>query len=160
MIKENKIWLGSGFSKGNAYFRIPEQMEREFAQGVYNPDSGLVHFRNIDWFTNIQHGRRHEPLPLMTQADNERFNKKIIKNENSYKRYDNYDAIEVPVTAGIPSDYAGVMGVPISFLDKYCPEQFEIVGLDRYTVPKEALVGGRVAVAGKPRYARILIRHI
>ena len=96
----------------------------------------------------------------MTQADNERFNKKIIKNENSYKRYDNYDAIEVPVTAGIPSDYAGVMGVPISFLDKYCPEQFEIVGLDRYTVPKEALVGGRVAVAGKPRYARILIRHI
>ena len=160
LIKENKIWLGSGFSKGNAYFRIPEQMEREFAQGVYNPDSGLVHFRNIDWFTNIQHGRRHEPLPLMTQADNERFNKKIIKNENSYKRYDNYDAIEVPVTAGIPSDYAGVMGVPISFLDKYCPEQFEIVGLDRYTVPKEALVGGRVAVAGKPRYARILIRHI
>ena len=112
------------------------------------------------WFTNIQHGRRHEPLRLMSMKENQKYNKRIIRNLDSYKKYDNYDAIEVPVTAGIPGDYTGVMGVPISFLDKYCPEQFEIVGLDRYTVPKEALVGGRVAVEGKPRYARILIRHI
>ena len=164
LIKENKMWLGSGFSKGNAYFRIPEQMEREFAQGVYNPDSGLVHFRNIDWFTNIQHGRRHEPLPLMTQADNERFNKKIIKNENSYKHYDNYDAIEVPVTAGIPSDYDGVMGVPISFLDKYCPEQFEIIGNSAELAQSFYIDGkkksSRFYVEGKRLYDRIAIRRI
>lgn len=166
LIKENKMWLGSGFSKGNAYFRIPEQMGREFAQGVYNSDSGLVHFRNIDWFTNIQHGRRHEPLPLMTQADNERFNKKIIKNENSYKRYDNYDAIEVPVTAGIPSDYDGVMGVPISFLDKYCPEQFEIFGATESegTGFSCGLYSGdsvkQATVDDKKVYKRIFIRHI
>ena len=127
LIKDNKLWLGNGFVKGNAYFRIPDVMVREFASGVYDDETRLVHFRNIDWFTNIQHGRRHEPLKLMTQADNEILNKRIINNPNSYKKYDNYDAIEIPATSGIPSDYVGVMGVPISFLDKYCPEQFEIV---------------------------------
>ena len=161
LIKDNKLWYGSSIHSGDREFRVPDSYPLS-AAGFRTDDYGnnYIKVKGVRWFTNIQHGRRHEPLPLMTQADNERFNKKIIKNENSYKRYDNYDAIEVPVTAGIPSDYAGVMGVPISFLDKYCPEQFEIVGLDRYTVPKEALVGGRVAVAGKPRYARILIRHI
>ena len=196
LIKDNKMWLGRGFAKGDAYFRIPESMVREFASGVYDEERQLVHFRNIDWFTNIEHGRRHEPLRLMSMKENQKYNKRIIKNPNSYKQYDNYEAIEVPVTAGIPNDYTlektvtqeeyaslieqgfcvevlnstdgggqltiricnPVMGVPISFLGKYCPEQFEIVGLDRYTVPKEALVGGRVAIAGKPRYARILIR--
>ena len=77
----------------------------------------------------------------------------------NYPHYDNYDAIEISKTAEIPDDYKGVMGVPITFLDKYNPEQFEIIGLDRYTVPKQFLVGGRVAVNGKPCYARILIRN-
>lgn len=75
-----------------------------------------------------------------------------------YPTYDNYDAIEVSKTADIPCDYDGAMGVPITFMDKYNPEQFEIIGLDRYTVPKEFLVGGRVAINGKSCYARILIR--
>ena len=75
-----------------------------------------------------------------------------------YPKYDGYDGIEVGHVADIPIDYNGVMGVPITFLDKYNPNQFEIVGLDRYTVPKEFLVGGRVAINGKSKYARILIK--
>lgn len=105
LIKDNKMWLGNGFAGGNSYFQIPESMAREFASGVYDKETGLVHFRNIDWFTNIQHGRRHEPLPLMSMEDNLRFNKRIMNNPNAYKKYDNYDAIEVPVTAGIPEGY-------------------------------------------------------
>ncbi len=80
-------------------------------------------------------------------------------NEAEYCNYDNFDAINVNKIVDIPCDYYGVMGVPITFLDKYNPKQFEIIGLDRYTVPKEYLVGGRVAICGKPCYARILIRR-
>ena len=82
---------------------------------------------NSCWFTNIDHGRRHKPLMLMTMADNIRFSRHKEIKDIGYPHYDNYDAIEVPFTDAIPSDYEGVMGVPISFLDKYCPEQFEIV---------------------------------
>ena len=82
---------------------------------------------NTYWFTNLEHGRRHQPLQLMTMEDNLKFSRhKDIKGKE-YQHYDNYDAIEVPYTDAIPSDYEGVMGVPISFLDKYCPEQFEII---------------------------------
>lgn len=130
LIKDNKLWYGSSIHSGDREFRVPDSYPLS-AAGFRTDGYGnnYIKVKGVRWFTNIQHGRRHDPLPLMTQEDNERFNKKIIKNENSYKRYDNYDAIEVPVTAGIPSDYGGVMGVPISFLDKYCPEQFEILGL-------------------------------
>jgi hypothetical protein len=124
-IKNDKMWLGNGFHAGNAYFSTP--FAKEYADGVYNPETGLVKFRNVCWFTNIDHGRRHQPLALMTMEDNIRFNKKM-KNEG-YLKYDNYDAIEVSFTDSIPSDYEGIMGVPISFLDKYSPEQFEIVGM-------------------------------
>jgi hypothetical protein len=130
LIMGNKMWLGNGFHAGNAYFSSPAL--REYANGVFNSESGLVKFRNCCWFTNIDHGRRHQPLPLMTMADNLKFSKhKELKGKTAYGRYDNYDAIEVPFTDAIPSDYAGVMGVPISFLDKYCPEQFEIVGYEK-----------------------------
>ena len=85
---------------------------------------------NSCWFTNIDHGRRHQPLPLMTMSDNLKFSRhKDIRESGRYERYDNYDAIEVSYTDAIPNDYDGVMGVPISFLDKYCPEQFEILGM-------------------------------
>lgn len=126
LIKNNKVWLGNGFHAGNAYFSTP--MQKEYANGVYNEDTGLVKFRNCCWFTNIEHGKRHQAMQLMTMADNLKFNNQIIKDPTSYQKYDNYDAIEIPRTDGIPSDYIGVMGVPISFLDKYCPEQFEILG--------------------------------
>jgi hypothetical protein len=128
LIKNDKIWLGNGFHGGNAYFSTP--FVKEYANGVYNPETGLVKFRNVCWFTNLDHGRRHQPLPLMTMAENLKFSKhKEIKGKRSYDKYDNYDAIEVPFTDAIPSDYDGVMGVPVSFLDKYNPEQFEIIGM-------------------------------
>lgn len=128
-IMEDRIWLGAGFSNGNAYFRIPQGANTDFAEGVYDSNTGLVKFRNVGWFTNIDHGRRHEILPLMTMADNLKYSKhKELRGKESYDRYDNYDAIEVPFVDAIPSDYDGVMGVPITFLDKYNPEQFEILG--------------------------------
>ena len=130
LIKENMIWLGNGFQGGNAYFKTV--VTREFANGVYDTETGLVKFRNCCWFTNIDHGRRHQPLSLMTMADNLKFSRhKEIKGKSAYEHYDNYDAIEVPFTDAIPSDYDGAMGVPISFLDKYCPEQFEILGITK-----------------------------
>ena len=127
LIKENKVWLGNGFQGGNAFFRVA--IGKDYSDGVYDEQTGLVKFRNCCWFTNLDHGRRHQPLQLMTMADNLKFSRhKEIKGKNSYIHYENYDAIEVPYTEAIPSDYDGKMGVPISFLDKYCPEQFEIIG--------------------------------
>jgi hypothetical protein len=129
LIKADRLWLGNGFHAGNAYFATPN-VRSSFASGVYDEKTGLVKFRNCHWFTNLDHGRRHQPLSLMTMADNLKFNKKL-KGKLSYDHYDNYDAIEVSFTDAIPSDYDGKMGVPISFLDKYSPEQFEIVGITK-----------------------------
>lgn len=162
LLKDNQIWLGPAFPGGNAYFRIAPEKKREFANGVFNEAEGLVKFRNVGWFTNVDHGLRHEPLLLDTMAHNLKYNKKLIKKfrdeygKIEYPRYDNYDAIEVPFVEAIPSDYLpgkdltnaevayncsdrqtdrterqhnGIMGVPITFLDRFCPEQFEIVGI-------------------------------
>ena len=101
---------------------------------------------NICWFTNLDHQKRHEELILY---------KKYTPEE--YPKYDNYDAINVDKTADIPCDYDGVMGVPITFLDKYNPEQFEILGLDRY-VDDNPRYGHRFLMNGQEKYARILIR--
>jgi len=129
LIKENKMWLGNGFNAGNAYFSTP--LAKEYGEGVYMPETGLVKFRNVCWFKNLDHGRRHQPLSLMTMADNLKYSKhKEIKGKKAYDKYDNYDAIEVPFTDAISSDFSGVLGVPISFLDKYNPEQFEVLGSD------------------------------
>lgn len=127
LIKNNQMWLGNGFHAGNAYFATPN-VRGDFASGVYDEKTGLVKFRNCCWFTNLDHGRRHQPLSLMTLEENLKFNKKM-KGKFEYEQYDNYGAIEVPFTDSIPSDYEGVMGVPISFLDKYNPDQFEILGM-------------------------------
>ena len=116
LIKQNIIWLGYGFNAGNAYFAIPEA-NREYAAGVYDANRNLVKFRNCHWFTNLDHKKRHEELDLVCRYSPE-----------EYPTYDNYDAIEVSKTSDIPYDYAGAMGVPITFLDKYNPEQFEIIG--------------------------------
>ena len=94
--------------------------------------SSTSELRASRWFTNLDHGRRHQKLPLMTMEDNLRFSKhKEIKGKAAYDRYDNYDAIEVPFTDAIPSDYDGMMGVPVTFLDKYNPDQFEILGYEK-----------------------------
>ena len=129
LLKDNKIWLGNGFTAGNAFFATPNA--QKYGEGVLQ-DDGLVKFRNCCWFTNIELGKRHEPLPLMTMADNLKFSRhKDLRGRKEYQHYDNYDAIEVPYTDAIPSDYTGPMGVPISFLDKYCPEQFKITGITK-----------------------------
>jgi len=129
LIKDNKIWLGNGFHNGNAFFRPVG--EREYASGVKDDSTGLVKFRNCCWFTNLDHGRRHQPLSLMTMEENIMYSKHKDIRGKGYAHYDNYDAIEVPYTDAIPSDYDGAMGVPITFLDKYCPDQFEILGITK-----------------------------
>lgn len=166
LIKENRLWLGATGNSNDMVFRVPEGVEvrdsdRNKAARLGYPSTDTKFYTrmgNSCWFSNIQHGRRHEPLPLMTMEDNLRYSNKVINNENSYKAYDNYDAIEVPVTAGIPSDYEGVMGVPISFLDKYCPEQFEILGYMASTQVTEYNFGYPY-LDGNKKYARILIKH-
>jgi len=128
LIKENKMWMGNGFSAGNAFFGIPETAKKDYVEGVYDATTNLVKFRNCCWYTNIDHGRRHESLPLMTKEDNILYSKHKEIRGKGYVHYENYDAIDVPYTDAIPIDYEGVMGVPLTFLDKYCPEQFEIIG--------------------------------
>lgn len=166
LLKNDKMWLGNGFQSGNAYFASP--LSKEYAEGVYNEATGLVKFRNCCWYTNIDHGKRHQQMKLMTMSDNLKYSKHKEIKEKGYQKYDNYNAIEVPFTDAIPSDYDGVMGVPISFLDKYSPEQFEIIGND-YDVKEGKLPElvnlnwegkfDRGYVNGKRIYSRILIRH-
>ena len=131
LIKGNKAWLGPSISGGDRKFNVPDNVPLEAAScGIDEDGKRYIRVKGVRWYTNLDHGRRHEPLRLMTMADNLKFSKhKEIRDKSGYERYDNYDAIEVPYTDAIPSDYDGVMGVPISFLDKYCPEQFEIVGM-------------------------------
>ena len=131
LIKKNRIWYGPSISSGDREFGIPDEYPVT-AAGWRIDDNGkkFIRVKGVRWFTNIDHGRRHQHLPLMTMADNLKFSRhKDIKGRSSYIHYENYDAIEVPFTDAIPSDYDGAMGVPISFLDKYCPEQFEILGI-------------------------------
>lgn len=127
-IRENELWLGPSISSGDREFRVPEQYPLN-AAGTRVADNGdrFIRVKGVRWFTNIEHGRRHQPLRLMTMQDNIIYNKKI--KGTAYREYDNYDAIEVGFTDAIPSDYEGIMGVPISFLDKYNPEQFKILGI-------------------------------
>ncbi len=115
LIKENRIWLGvcSG------------------AKTYLTADGGTQTMGNTGWFTNLPHGKRYQPLQLMSMEDNIMYSRHKEIKGIGYQHYDNYDAIEVPYTDAIPNDYDGVMGVPISFLDKYCPEQFEIVGITK-----------------------------
>jgi hypothetical protein len=131
LIKNDKMWLGSSNFNNGMYFKVPEDFEYANTYKFEREQNGekVNRVPGVCWFSNIDHGRRHQPLPLMNMEDNIKFNKQLQKNVLSYIKYDNYNAIEVPLTNAIPSDYRGVMGVPISFLDKYSPEQFEIIGM-------------------------------
>ena len=170
LVKDNRIWLGNGFQNGNAYFRI-DTIRNNYADGVFNETTGLVKFRNCCWYTNIDHGRRHQPLRLMTMAENFKHSKhKEIRGKLDYEHYINYDGIEVPFTDAIPSDYDGTMGVPLSFLSKYCPEQFEILGIGLELADMKIIKERIGKLNGGPRlyverdgelvrlYERILIR--
>lgn len=167
LIKENKIWLGATISSGDREFQVPETYPVT-AAGWRIDETGnkFIRVKGVRWFTNLDHGRRHQPLVLMDMADNRKFNAKVKKNEMSYQKYDNYNAIEVPFTNAIPSDYEGVMGVPISFLDKYSPEQFEILGATESEgrgfsegLWDETSKVSQPMVGNERIYKRIFIRH-
>ena len=115
LIKENKIWLGFGFTGGAGHF-INTQYEN-YATAT-DKKEGMIRVSGVHWFTNLDINKRHEDLILYKKY-----------NEEEYPKYENFDAINVDVTKDIPVDYAGAMGVPITFIDKYNPDQFEIIGL-------------------------------
>jgi hypothetical protein len=170
LLKENKVWLGNNYkvNAGAMFFEIPEDIAnldqvREIKTNEIGKKVYITRVQGVRWFTNLDHGRRHDPLQLMSEAEVIKFAAK-----KPFEKYDNYDAIEVPLVKNIPSDYDGVMGVPASFLDKYNPDQFEILGSD-YDV-KEGLLPELVKpkwkgkldrgyINNKRQYARILIRH-
>ena len=155
IIKNDSVWLGPSITSGDREFEVPRDIvdlskfTGEIRHGRY-----YQRVMGVRWFTNLDHGRRHKPIQLMTPADIVKFNAK-----KQFEKYDNYDAIEVPEVKQIPADYSGAMGVPISFLDKYCPEQFELVGIDRVLV--EAMTGrvSRFRIHGREMYARVIIKN-
>jgi hypothetical protein len=167
LIKNNEIWLGAGKNDGrNVWYEVPENYE-----SYHKEDEGKKYafVAGTIWFTNLDHGRRHKPIDLMSEAD-------IIKfvTKKPFDKYENYDAIEISKVKQIPSDYKGIMGVPISFLSKYSPEQFDIIwqasGNTRASAPIEILKtlnycpnpqdkGGGAIVDGKMKFGRILIKH-
>ena len=155
LVKENKIWLG--YKSGHFWFKVPDNYEEKKTD--FKIDENGQKWRrmgNICWYTNLDIDKRHENMTLFRNY-----------NPTEYPKYDNYDAIEVSRTVDIPCDYSGVMGVPLTFMNSYNPDQFEIVGQTHSgdTTPEvEALRtderyrhGGRIN--GKEKFARILIRR-
>ena len=144
LIKEGKVWLGYGFKRNCAHFYSPFD---DSASDLDHRD-GMIRVSGVNWFTNLEHGKRNERLELTE-----------IYSPDRYPRYDGFDAIEVPEVKLIPKDYDGIMGVPITFLCKHCPEQFEIVGELHHGCDNEYDLG-IPSMNGKCLYARVLIRRI
>lgn len=175
-LKDNVIWLGYKDLNHDMYFNVTDDykawlLANKKEGSAYKIINGVVMGRlaSACWFTNIDHGKRHEWLKLDTMAHNLKFNKKLRRKLEkefkgiAYPHYDNYDAIEVPFTECIPSDYDGVMGVPITFMDKYNLEQFEIIGLIAGNIRGLAGIPSKIDkdgpyINGKLRYGRILIQ--
>ena len=132
LIQNNSVWMGCTIHSGDREFEVPEGYPLK-AAGWRIDENGKKYIRvkGVRWYTNIDHGRRHHPLELMTMADNIKYSKHKEVKGKQYSVYDNFEAIEVPYTDAIPKDYDDIMGVPITFLDKYYPEQFEIVGITK-----------------------------
>ena len=154
IIKENKLWLGVSITSGDRVFNVPDNYQLEAAGcGVDDNGKPFIRVKGVRWFTNLDHKKRHEELILYKKYS-----------EEGFPKYDNYKAIEVSKTCDIPMDYEGVMGVPISFLDKFSPDQFEIIGItENADYLKPFYVEGcktynRGIINGKAKYARILIR--
>ena len=149
LIKDNKLWLGASIKSGDRKFYVPDNYPLNASGcGIDEKGKRFIRVKGVRWFTNIDHNKNNSPLELYKKY-----------NPKDYPKYDNYDAINVDKTKDIPCDYNGVMGVPITFLDKYCPTQFEIVGIHGncydYTKPEKSLT-----INGKKVYKRIMIRKI
>ena len=168
LIKADKAWLGATGNGSDMVFGVPagaqvKEVDKAKAERL-GYRGNYTRLGNSCWFTSLEHGRRHQPLKLMTMADNIKYSTRKEVKGIGYQKYDNYDAIEVPFTEAIPSDHPGVMGVPISFLDKYNPEQFEIVGLAAGNIRGMAGIPTSTGkdgpyIQGKLKYGRVLIRH-
>ena len=155
LIKSGRLWLGHGPARKDMLFDVPEDYRRELVRSkkegsAYRRVNGVIKGRlgNAVWFTNLDHKKRNEELILFKQYSSE-----------EYPKYDNYDAINVNKTEHIPVDYAGEMGVPITFLDKHNPDQFEIIGMDRPLITQLTGKQSRFRIKGKEIYARIVIRN-
>jgi hypothetical protein len=175
LIRDNKVWLGATNFNVGMFFFVPEnfvfaatyKFEREIEGRKVSRVPGVC------WYTTIDHGKRHKPLDLMTASENIKFSKHKEIRGQGYKKYDNFDAIEVPFIDAIPSDFPGLMGVPITFVSKYNPNQFEVVGsfnagthgAELGAVKTETNVKGKwiqwngPVVDKQPLYKRIIIRH-
>ena len=142
------MWLGYGFKRNMAHFIAPHY---EDTASDADHREGLIRVSGVVWYTNLDHKKRHEELILV---------KRYRGNEDEYPRYDNYDAIEVSRTQDIPMDYAGVMGVPITFLTKYNPEQFELLGSNRgIDQDPNGIYGKGSYLNGKETFKRLFIRN-
>lgn len=166
LLMKNALWLGASIHSGDREFRVPEgSVTRSSSLRVDGLGNKFLRVPGVRWFTNLDHGRRHDPISLMSEAENFRFSKYKDVRGVGYNKYDNYDAIEVPHTDSIPSDYSGVMGVPISFMHKYNPDQFELLGATgngmvdiKYQVPGHQKYD-RPYLSGQRMYVRLFIRH-
>lgn len=148
LLKDNKMWLGYGFKRNMAHFIAPYY---EDTASDADHKEGMIRVSGVVWYTNIDHDKRHEELILVQQ---------YTGNESSYPKYDNYDAIEISRTKDIPFDYKGVMGVPITFLTKHNPEQFELLGCNRGVDQDPNKIYGRGSfLNGKETFKRLFIRH-
>jgi len=153
-IMNNQVWLGHGIGRWISGFIVPDDYDLYGTETSLDADGNhVISSNNCLWLTNLDHGRRHEPLKLMTMQENLEHSRHKDVRGVGYRKYDNCDAIEVPHSDSIPSDYEGLMGVPITFLDKYCPEQFELVRFRKGDDGKD------LRIDGKPPYFRILIRR-
>lgn len=142
LMKDDLVWLGYSIHSGDRKFNVPDDYPLEAAGcGIDSDGKRFIRVKGVRWFANIDHGKRHEKLQLDTMEHNLKYNKKLRKalekdgGKIEYPRYANFDAIEVPFTECIPSDYDGMMGVPITFLDKHNPDQFEIIGTNLQLAP-------------------------
>jgi len=148
LIQASKLWLGPSISSGDREFGVPKDYPLTAANHRTDEEGNkFIRVKGVRWFTNLEHGKRHEKMILYRDYT-----------AQDYPHYDNYSAIEVSKTAEIPKDYPGAMGVPISFLDKYNPDQFEIVGLDRPLMKEKTDRISRFYLNGKELYARLVIR--
>ena len=149
LFKEDKIWFGCSIHSGDREFGVPDTYPLNAAGSRIDEDGKkYIRVKGVRWFTNLEYQERHEDLILY---------KKYTPAE--YPTYDNYDAINVDKTKDIPYDYTGAMGVPITFLDKYNPEQFEIVGIDRVLVKEITGEISRFRIDGTEKYARIIVKN-
>ena len=156
LIKENKVWIGASIHSGDRKFYVPDDYPLNAAGcGIDDEGRRFIRVKGVRWYTNLDIPKRHDNLPLYKTYSPE-----------EYPTYDNYDAININKTADIPCDFDGVMGVPITFLDKYSPEQFDILGMsasagynpDIVGIPFKGEKDARPLINGKNTYARVFIQ--